>query len=158
VASGDPTRRWALAFPDGAVRFPGIARTEAEEAIAALGRMEPARWERSLVEVTLPVLLSEGAGPYLLDDGGRLVLVLGPHPHLEGARVAMGQPAPDHRIGLVSPRGEGRIWEWLADAPVPAARRIDALDALDAVADVEGALRWQARARQVAPSHGGRDA
>ena len=58
AGSGDPTRRWALEFPDGATRFPGIARTEGLAVLAALEGVEPADWDRHLVEVTLPVLLS----------------------------------------------------------------------------------------------------
>ena len=41
AGSGDPTRRWALAFPDGATRFPGIARTEGQAVLAAAGFAKP---------------------------------------------------------------------------------------------------------------------
>ena len=147
AGSGDPTRRWALAFPDGATRFPGIARTEGQAVLAALEGVEPADWDRHLVEVTLPVLLSEGAGPHLLDAGGRLALALGPHPAMGGERVAMGEAAPAHRIGLVR-QVAGRLWRWTADAEVDPGRRVEELDLLDGVADADGARRWQDEARR----------
>jgi hypothetical protein len=147
AGSGDPTRRWALAFPDGALRFPGIARTEGQAVLAALEAVDPGDWDRHLVEVALPVLLSEGAGPHLLDAGGRLTLALAPHPSLAGERIAMGEAAPAHRIGLVR-RVEGRLWRWTADAEVDPARRVEELGRLDAVADEAAARRWQEEARR----------
>jgi hypothetical protein len=147
AGSGDPTRRWALAFPDGGVRFPGIARTEGQAVLAALEAIDPGDWDRHLVEVSLPVLVSEGAGPHLLDAGGRLTLVLAPHPSLADERIAMGEAAPAHRIGLVR-RVEGRLWRWSADAEIDPARRVLELDRLDAVADEAGARRWQDEARR----------
>ncbi|HSJ72684.1 MAG TPA: hypothetical protein VK904_00075 [Miltoncostaeaceae bacterium] len=145
AGSGDPTRRWALAFPDGATRFPGIARTESRAVLAALERVDPADWDRHLVEVSLPVVLSEGAGPHLLDVGGRLILALAAHPALPEERIAMGEAAPAHRIGLVR-RVAGRLWRWTADAEIDPARRVEELDRLDAVADADGARRWQEEA------------
>jgi hypothetical protein len=147
AGSGDPTRRWALDFPDGALRFPGIARTEAQAVIPPLEALDSADWDRALVEVSLPVLLSEGAGPYLLDAAGRVTLALGPHPALEGERVAMGEPAPGHRVGLVR-RVDGRLWRWTVDAEVAPADRVEALDGLDAAADAEAARAWQEHARR----------
>ena len=147
AGSGDPTRRWALDFPDGATRFPGVARTEAQAVIAPLEALDRADWDRALVEVSLPVLLSEGAGPYLLDAAGRVTLALGPPPALEGERVAMGEPAPGHRIGLVR-RVEGRLWRWTVDAEVAPDDRIEALEGLDAAADADAARAWQERARR----------
>ncbi len=91
--------------------------------------------------ITLPVVLSDGAGPYVLDADGRITLVLAPHPAVAGAHLAMGEAAPDHRIGLVRPVA-GPVWEWVARAEVAAARRVDALDALDAVADEQAAAVW----------------
>jgi hypothetical protein len=147
AGSGDPTRRWALDFPDGKARFPGIARTEAEAAVPELERLDAAEWDGALVEIALPVLLSEGAGPYLLDAAGRLTLALGPHPCLDGQLVAMGEPAPAHRIGLVR-RVAGRLWRWTVDAVVAPARRVEALDRLDAAADAAAARRWQDEVRR----------
>ena len=153
AGGADPTRRHALRFPDGRTRFPGLARDEAEDLGPAIGAEGPARWDRLLVEVALPVVLSDGAGPHLLDDAGRLTLALADHPRLAPARVAMGAPAPAHRIGVVRPTGVRRLWEWLADAEVEPARRVDALEALDGVADAVGLERWQRRER--AMSHAG---
>ena len=147
AGSGDPTRRWALAFPDGATRFPGIARTEAQEVVPELERIDPAAWDRALVEVALPVVISEGAGPYLLDSEGRITLALGPHPAIAGALVAMGEPGPGHRIGLVR-RIAGRLWAWEVDAEVASAGRVAALDSLDAATDPAAARRWQEEARR----------
>ncbi len=147
AGSGDPTRRWALGFPDGSARFPGIARTEAQAVIPELGRMDPAEWDGALVEVALPVLLSEGAGPYLLDAAGRITLALGPHPALAEHLVAMGEPGPAHRIGLVR-RVAGRVWSWTVDAEVMPGRRVEELERLDAAADADAALRWQDEARR----------
>jgi hypothetical protein len=141
----DATRRWALAFPDGALRFAGITREEAAAVQAALAGGPPGRWDRALVEVVLPVIVSDGAGPYLLDATGRITLALGAHGALPGLRVAMGEPRPRHRVGLVRPTGEARVWEWAWDAEVDPEMRVAALDALDGVADAEGADGWQRR-------------
>ena len=70
------------------------------------------------MEVALPVIVSDGAGPYLLDATGRITLALGAHPALPGLRVAMGEPRPRHRVGLVRPTGEARVWAWRWDAEV----------------------------------------
>jgi hypothetical protein len=147
AGSADPTRRWALAFPDGVERFPGIARTEAHAVLPEVERVNPVEWDRLLVEVSLPVLLSEGAGPYLLDADGRVVLALAPHPELAGALIAMGEPAPAHRIGLVRWIA-GRLWRWQVDAEVDPARRVEELGRLESVADAEAARRWQDEARR----------
>jgi hypothetical protein len=145
LGSSDPTRRWGLRFPDGAVRFAGVTRIEGFAAAAALGA-EPDP-DRALVQVTLPVVLSDGAGPHLVDAGGRLVLALGPHPHIGGASVAMGEGAPDHAVGLVEAAGDGGVSRWDAWARVPPEERISALDGIDAAADREAAARWEARHR-----------
>jgi hypothetical protein len=147
AGAADATRRWALAFPDGRLRFPGIARTEAAAVLEALARADPARWDEALVAIALPVVLSDGAGPHLLDAGGRITLALGPHPAIAGARVAMGEARPRHRVGLVAPVGDGPLWEWLAAREVDAAGRVEALDALDAAPDLAAARRWAAGGR-----------
>jgi hypothetical protein len=141
LGSSDPTRRWALRFADGTVRFAGVTRIEGFAAAPALaGEPEPGR---ALVQVTLPVVLSDGAGPHLVDADGRLVLALGPHPHVTGASVAMGEAAPDHAVGLVEPAGGGGVWRWVARARVAPEGRVAALDAIDAAADREAAARWE---------------
>jgi hypothetical protein len=141
LGSSDPTRRWALRFPDGAVRFAGVTRTEGFAAARALaGEPDPGR---ALVRVALPVVLSDGAGPHLVDAEGRLVLALGPHPHVAGASVAMGEAAPGHAVGLVEPAGDGGLWRWVARASVPPERRVAALDAIDGAGDRAAAARWE---------------
>jgi len=96
-----------------------------------------------LVAVVLPVVLSDGAGPYVIDASGGLVLVLGPHRRLPGGLVAMGPAEPDHAIGLVERSGAG--WRWIARAEVAPADRIAALDELDEVADRPAAAAWAER-------------
>jgi hypothetical protein len=145
AGASDATRRWALAFPDGRLRLAGLTPQEAEAPAAALARWAPERWDRALVEVVLPVIVSDGAGPYLLDAAGRITLALGEHPALRGMRVAMGEPRPRHRVGLVRPTEDARIWEWAWDAEVDPELRVAALDALDAAADAEAAEAWQRR-------------
>ena len=57
------------------------------------------------MEVTLAVVLSDGAGPYLLDARGRLTLVLGAHRGISRAHVTMGDAGGDQGIGLTRRRG-----------------------------------------------------
>jgi len=147
AGSGDPSRRWALAFGDGADRFPGITRPEGDAAAAELARLSSERWDAALVEVVLAVVLSDGAGPYLIDATGRITLVLGAHPALAGLHLAMGEPVPDHRIGLVRRRPGGPVWEWVARAEVTPERRVAALDALDALTDPAEAGEWERHGR-----------
>jgi hypothetical protein len=59
-----------------------------------------------------------------------------------GAALAMGQPDPRHRIGLVRRRA-GVVWEWLVDALVAPGDRVEALDALDRCAGLDEAVAWQ---------------
>jgi hypothetical protein len=148
AGAADPTRRHALLFPDGRARFAGIARDEADEVVPAISRRPDADWDRLLVEVALPVVLSDGAGPYLLDDAGRVTLAIAAHPSVEGAHVAMGAPAPGHRIGVVRRALGARLWEWIADAVVAPARRVEALDGIDRAADAGDLDRWQRRERE----------
>ena len=148
AGSGDPSRRWTLAFPDGIERFAGVTRLEGEAVVPALAALGADRWEGALVEVTLAVLLTEGAGPYMLDASGRITLVLGPHPALPGVHLAMGEPSPNHRIGLVRRRVDGPVWEWVVRSDVAPDRRVGALDDLDAVTDLVGAGEWERAARR----------
>ena len=141
LGRGDPTRRWALSFPDGVVRFPGLIRQEAESACEVLGAVAPGLWDAALVRVTLDVVLSDGAGPHLLAADGTLVLALGAHPAISDLTVAMGQPdGMSHRLGLVRELAGG-VWGWWTSAAVPSAARVNALDGLAelaSAADVEG--------------------
>lgn len=141
AGSPDPSRRWALRMPDGAERFPGVTPLEGRAAAPVLTTMDDGRRGAALVVITLPVVLSDGAGPYLLDGDGRITLVLAPHPGFAGAHLAMGEASPDHRIGLAR-HVSGPVWEWIACAEVAPERRVEALDALDEVADADAAAVW----------------
>lgn len=147
IASGDLTRRWALADAEGVARFGGVTRTEGEAAAGVLAGIAPDTWDRLLVQVTLPVVLSDGAGPHLLDARGRLALVLGPHRGISHAHVTMGDPVPLHAVGLTRRLGDGPVWEWTARADVPPDRAVEALDALDALGDARAAQEWERRLR-----------
>jgi hypothetical protein len=143
LGRSDPTRRWAIAFEDGSPWFPGLTRPEAEAAAPWLAAMAPAERRAALVAVVLPVVLSDGAGPYVIDARGGLVLVLGPHRALAGALVAMGPAEPDHAIGLVERSEHG--WRWIVRAQVAPADRLAALDALDEAGDRPAAAAWAER-------------
>ena len=139
LASGDPTRRFGIEM-DGTVVFPGLTRPEAESVAGWLGDVEHPH--RMLIPVEIGVVLSDGAGPHLLDATGVLVLVLGAQSHIDGAMVAMGAPNPHQAIGGVTLRGAH--WMWLARRDVPEASRVMALDELDACSDVAGLAAWEA--------------
>ena len=140
LGGGDPTRRHAVRAA-GRVLMPGLTRPEAEAAAQWLRDVPGPDQLLALAEIALPVLLSDGAGPHLLDSDGGLVLVLGAHPHLAAAGVAMGAPSPRHAVGVVRALPAGG-WIWLARAEVPEAQRVPALDALDAVGDAAGLAAW----------------
>lgn len=147
LGASDTTRRFSLRFDDGARRFPGLTRGEAAVMITRLGGPAGALRDDLLVAIGLPVLVSDGAGPYLLAADGSLVLVLGPHAHLRDHCVAMGQPNPDHLIGaVVDERDVG--WHWTACATVSSDQHIDALDGLAAAADEVSLSAWGKRWNQ----------
>jgi hypothetical protein len=126
-----------------------VTRPEGEAAAVWLAALAPAEWARALVPVTLPVVLSDGAGPYLLDVAGRLILAVAEHPRIDGARLAMGPAEPRHPLGLVRPAPGGAGWRWLARADVTPERRMEALDALDALGAATEAEAWAARFGEV---------
>jgi hypothetical protein len=149
LAGGDPTRCHAIRA-DGRELLPGLTRPEADAAAGWLSHMPNADRCLVLVEVTLPVVLSDGAGPHLLDGSGALVLALGPHPHIAGARVAMGAAppgppaaprAPSHVVGVVAPQPAGG-WLWLARAEVAEHERVAALDGADQATGPPDLRRW----------------
>lgn len=147
LGGGDPTRRWGVRCGDGAVRWAGLTRPEAEALIDGLGACDVA-FADILVRVGLDVVLSDGAGPCLLDADGLLVLVVGSHPAGRGVHVAMGQPGLDRsRIGAVAPAGFADGWAWIARAEVPAAARIPVLDELAAADDTAALQAWAMRAK-----------
>lgn len=145
AGAADATRRWALAAPGGRPRFAGVSRTEGAAAVPVLAALPDAEREAALVQIALPLVVSDGAGPYLLDADGRITLVLAPHPALAGAYVAMGAPAPAHRLGVVE-RLVPPVWRWIARAEIDPSARVAALDALDACADPAAARRWAVEA------------
>ena len=130
-------------MPDGTTRFPGVTRVEAAAAAPALGSVHAGRWSSALVEVTLAVVLTEGAGPYTLDATGRITLVLGPHGAVADVHLAMGEPGPSHRVGLVRRHADGPVWEWVVYADIEPDGRVGALDDLDAVTDLVAAEHWR---------------
>lgn len=140
LAGGDPTRCHGVLIGDR-VLFPGLTRPEAEAACAWLAPVDATDRGLALAEVALPVVLTDGAGPHLLDSTGTLVLVLGPHPHIGGACVAMGAPSPRHAVGVVRALGDGG-WMWLARAEVDEEMRIAALDGADGAVDGEALHGW----------------
>lgn len=146
LGGGDPSRRWGVRCDDGRVRWPGLTRPEAERLITAMppGYGHP---DDLLVEVTLDVVLSDGAGPHVADADGVLVLVLGPHPAIPGVWLAMGPSGPEHvRVGAVRGVDVAGAWAWVARAVAPVAQRVARLDEL-AAADGQAALQaWAVRA------------
>lgn len=138
------TRRWALAA-EGPARFPGLTRPEGEVAAGWLAGLAADEWDRSLVPIALPVVVSDGAGPYLLDAAGRLILAVADHPRIPDARVAMGPAEPDHPIGVIRAAPGNAGWRWLGRADVAPERRLAALDDLDAATDESALAQWAAR-------------
>lgn len=140
LAAGDPTRGHAVS-DDGRLLLPGLTRPEAEAACVWLATVDPRNRPLVLAEVALPVVLTEGAGPHLLDAPGTLVLVLGPQPHIAGAHVAMGAPSPRYAVGVVREIGGGG-WLWLARAEVAEADRVAALDGADGSVGDDALRAW----------------
>jgi hypothetical protein len=140
LGSGDPTRRWALRCDDGITRWPGITRNEAAGMAAALASRSNA--DGLVAVIDLGVVLSDGAGPYLVDADGVLVLVVDRHPMLAGSAIAMANLTTDRmRIGLVREAG-APAWEWVVTAELAAADRVSALDALVGIGDPSGLHIW----------------
>ena len=145
LGDGDPTRRWAITDRNGAARFPGVTPGEAR---SILGVGAP-HWEGALARISLPVLLSDGAGPHLLDADGHLVLALADHAAAPGGRIALGPVGAREQLGVVAPLDGRVLWRWEARAEIDGARRVEALDALE-VARTAGELdAWIA---EMAPS------
>jgi|GEM_PF-462627 len=145
LGAPDVTRRWALDLGDGPC-FPGLTPEEADRAAPALGALDPAARAGALVPVQLPVLLTDGAGPHLVDVAGRLLLAVGAHGDDGDARVAMGPEGPGWEIvGVVRPAPVAPLWRWTARARVAPAARVPALDALLAAAGAAALSAWEAR-------------
>lgn len=142
LAHADPTRAFALG-DDARSVFPGVTRVEARDVVTQLAGVDD-ELRDLLVAVTLPVLVTGGAGPHLIDLEGRLVLPLADHPLLGGTRVAIGPLGSGRdQIGLVEGlTPAGRLWRWRARAAVAEDARVAALDRLHAVADRSELERW----------------
>lgn len=141
LGRSDPTRRWGLRDARGGLRFPGLTRPEA---LRVADLLDDGGTPRALARVALPVVLSDGAGPHLLDADGRLTLAVGPHPGGDGWRVAIGEASPAQRIGVVVPdERDALVWHWVAVREVVEPDRVSALDALLACADRARLTEWQ---------------
>jgi len=141
LGRGDDTRLWAISDPSGAPRFPGLTRPEARD---ALGGLPAGSWHDHLVAVALPVLLTDGAGPHLLDAEGNLVLAIADHPHLPACKLALGPLGGKDQAGLVVPVGSDALWRWIVHAVFDPAHRLSALDGLERIErreDIDGWLR-----------------
>ena len=138
-----------MRFPDGELRFAGTTRVEADQAGATLEALAVPDLPRALVRVELGVVLSDGAGPYLVDAQGALILVVGSHEASSDVSVAISEAAPDHDIGLVAPLGSG-VWIWRAVAAVTPVQRVTALDQLAKCRDLIAARGWETRWRAAA--------
>lgn len=148
LGTGDPTRRWGVMCADGVVRWPGLTTLEAEAFGRVLSADHPPASHDLLVQVELGVALSDGAGPYLVDTDGVLVLVVGQHPTLSDAYVALGPAAPDRdRIGVVRRAALAGGWRWSARVEVPGSVRIAVLDELANLVGDAALHAWAVRAK-----------
>ena len=148
MSGGDPSRVHGVT--DGTrVLLPGLTRPEAEAACEWLAALDESDLPLALAEVVLPVVLTGGAGPYLLDANGALMLALAEHPAVPGARVVMGAVPGGSAVGAARPVS-GPGWAWLVRARVDDADRVRALDEVDdacTAADLrQWADRWGGRA------------
>jgi hypothetical protein len=143
LGASDATRRWCVVGDDGQARWPGLTRVEADAVCAALGGSADARVKAALIQVDLGVVISDGAGPYLVDADGVLVLVLDLHAHIARGHITMGQVGERRtRIGLVRGAGHEGIWEWVVQVQIDAADRVAVLDQLAAVETAPALVRW----------------
>jgi hypothetical protein len=138
LGHSDDTRRWAVRDGQGAARFPGLTRLEAR---AALEGLPTGAWQACLVAVALPVLLSDGAGPHLLDADGNLVLALADHPHLEALKLALGPTGAKEQVGLVASEADG-VWRWKVRSVIDPSHRVGALETLERLQDSTGFDGW----------------
>ncbi len=141
LGRADATRRWALRFADGTTSFAGVTRPEGERMARRLSGRGVGDRERAAIALRLPALLSDGAGPHLLGSDGALALALGPHSAIPEARIAMSEPAPLHRIGIVVEDTDD-LWWWAVSAFVAPGQRIVMLDRLAGVRNRDEAAAW----------------
>ncbi len=135
AGASDVTRRWAILCPDGRQRWPGLTRGEAADHLAGHAAFAGRDIDRVLAPAQLPAVLSDGAGPHLVDARGEIVIAIADHPLLPGA-VGMGGPGPEYTVGLLLGRSD-LPWRWRVRARL-GDDRIAALTELDqAASDVE---------------------
>jgi hypothetical protein len=161
MTAGDPTRNKGLRLGPGArVLFPGLTSDEAERLAGEIGHVvgggaggrgdAGGAADRLLVRIDVPAILSDGAGPHLLDAFGHLTIAIADHPRIGGTRVAMGEPHPGHTIGLVAPLRPGEetpfVWRWVGRRDVSPGDRVAGLDELDSLESVEATAAWERRA------------
>ena len=143
MSGGDPSRVHGV--DDGTrVLLPGLTRPEAEAACVWLAALDASDLPLALAEVVLPVVLTGGAGPYLLDADGALMLALAEHPALPDARVVMGAIPGGSAVGAARPVS-GFGWAWLVRARVDDADRVRALDELDDARTATDLRQWADR-------------
>ena len=143
MSGGDPSRVHGV--DDGTrVLLPGLTRPEAEAACGWLAALDASDLPLALAEVVLPVVLTGGAGPYLLDADGALMLALAEHPAVPDARVVMGAIPGGSAVGAARPVS-GFGWAWLVRARVDDADRVRALDELDDARTSADLRQWADR-------------
>ena len=143
LGGSDHTRRWALQAPGGPPRFAGVTRPEADGARGWLGALDDHDMDDVLVPVQLEVVMSDGAGPYMLDAAGNLILRVGDHPIIPGCSIAMGEvDTAMVRLGaVVDRRPEGFVW--IASRTVSHASRVGELDRLAACSGSGDLHSWR---------------
>lgn len=144
LGGADATRRYAVRCGDGVVRFAGVTRPEGLATASVLAGRPALDVDATLVEIALPVVVSDGAGPYLVDAAGSLVLAVADHDAIPGARVAIGGTGPHNVVGVVAP-AERPVWTWEASARVPHERRVACLDELATVRSRAEIAAWESR-------------
>ena len=130
LGASDVTRRWGMRRADGRIGWPGITAVEGDRAARGCDRCASSAFDNALVCIELGVVLSDGAGPYLVDVDGTLVLVLAQHPALSACHLAMSQYDDGHfRVGVVRDCAMNGWWRWEGFRDISADDQIVALDA-----------------------------
>ncbi len=143
MSGGDRSRVHGVG--DGTrVLLPGLTRPEAEAACEWLSALDESDLALALAEVVLPVVLTGGAGPYLLDADGALMLALADHPAVPGARVVMGAVPGGSAVGAARPVS-GPGWAWLVRACVDDTGRVRALDEMSDACTAAELRQWADR-------------
>jgi len=143
LGASDVTRRWGMQRPDGRIGWPGITAVEGDRAARGCDSCASSTFDDALVCIDLGVVLSDGAGPYLLDADGVLVLIVAQHPALIACHIALGQYDDGRfRIGVVRDCAMNGWWRWEGYRDVSMDEQIAALDACHALASDQDLTRW----------------